>query len=226
MTTTSGAPGNPGSIDATTALLQAELPRLEEHQQTLEKDLAAVTERLESVRAALSALRALSLAPELQEAEQAAAAAVPAPVAEAAAPVAQDTTDVTVGTAAPAGRKAASGIKRKLPAAGPKKQGQTRPPAKKNTASKRVKAAKPAKAAPVEQSADDTSESAGGLTEQVIQILADAGDSPVRARDVAAKLGRDDSPGSINAVRSTLDRLVATSRAHRAGRGLYQSPGN
>ncbi|MFJ1600408.1 hypothetical protein [Streptomyces sp. NPDC088261] len=224
MTTTSGAPGNPGSIDATTALLQAELPRLEEHQQTLEKDLAAVTERLESVRAALSALRALSLAPELQEAEQAAAAAVPAAVS--AASVAQDTTDVTVGTAAPAGRKAASGIKRKLPAAGPKKQGQTRPPAKKNTASKRVKAAKPAKAAPVEQTADDTSESAGGLTEQVIQILADAGDSPVRARDVAAKLGRDDSPGAINAVRSTLDRLVATSRAHRAGRGLYQSPGN
>ncbi|MET9480106.1 hypothetical protein [Streptomyces sp. NPDC006638] len=224
MTTTSGAPGNPGSIDATTALLQAELPRLEEHQQTLEKDLAAVTERLESVRAALSALRALSLAPELQEAEQAAAAAVPAAVS--AASVAQDTSDVTVGTAAPAGRKAASGIKRKLPAAGPKKQGQTRPPAKKNTASKRVKAAKPAKAAPVEQTADDTSESAGGLTEQVIQILADAGDSPVRARDVAAKLGRDDSPGAINAVRSTLDRLVATSRAHRAGRGLYQSPGN
>ncbi|MFJ2652039.1 hypothetical protein ACIO1C_35635 [Streptomyces sp. NPDC087420] len=223
MTTTSGAPGNPGSIDATTALLQAELPRLEEHQQTLEKDLAAVTERLESVRAALSALRALSLAPDLQDAEQAAAAA---PVAETGPSVAQDTTDVAVETAAPAGRKAASGIKRKLPGAGPKKQGQTRPPAKKNTASKRVKAAKPAKAAPVEQTVDDTSESAGGLTEQVIQILTDAGDSPVRARDVAAKLGRDDSPGSINAVRSTLDRLVATSRAHRAGRGLYQSPGN
>ncbi|MYV51766.1 hypothetical protein GT042_04435, partial [Streptomyces sp. SID3212] len=91
MTTTSGTPGNPGSIDATTALLQAELPRLEEHQQTLEKDLAAVTERLESVRAALSALRALSLAPHLQEAER---TAVPAPVAEAAAPAAQDTTDL------------------------------------------------------------------------------------------------------------------------------------
>ncbi|MFF2521316.1 hypothetical protein [Streptomyces liangshanensis] len=220
---TTGTPGGPGSIDATTALLEAELPRLEEHQQTLEKDLAAVTERLESVRAALSALRALSLAPHLQEPEP--AAAVPATVTEAVAAVA-DTTDVAVGTAAPAGRKAASGIKRKLPAAGPKKQGQTRPPAKKNTASKRVKAVKPAKAAPAVTPADDTSDAAGGLTEQVIQILKDAGDSPVRARDVAAKLGRDDSPGSINAVRSTLDRLVATSRAHRAGRGLYQSPGN
>jgi hypothetical protein len=226
-TSAPGAPGNPGSIDATTALLQAELPRLEEHQQTLEKDLAAVTERLESVRAALSALRALSLAPELQEPEVAAETAGSASASEEDGPaVAQDSADVAVETAAPAGRKAASGLKRKLPAAGPKKQAQTRPPAKKNTASKRVKSAKPAKAAAAEQTRDEQSEAAGGLTEQVIQILTAAGDAPVRARDVAAKLGRDDSPGSINAVRSTLDRLVATSRAHRAGRGLYQSPGN
>lgn len=216
MTSASGTPGTPGSIDATTALLQAELPRLEEQQQTLEKDLAAVTERLESVRAALSALRTLSLVPNVSEP---AAAPAEAPVPAAA----QDAVDAAVETAAPAGRKAASGLKRKLPAATTKKQAQTRPPAKKNTASKRVKAAKPT---PAEKARTERDEPEGGLTEQVIQILEAAGDSPVRARDVAAKLGRDDSPGSINAVRSTLDRLVATSRAHRAGRGLYQSPGN
>ncbi|MFV2117481.1 hypothetical protein ACE14D_03170, partial [Streptomyces sp. Act-28] len=52
----------PGSIEATTALLRAELPRLEERQQALEKELASVTDRLESVRSALTALQALSAA--------------------------------------------------------------------------------------------------------------------------------------------------------------------
>ncbi|MGW2110944.1 hypothetical protein ACWCPL_30880, partial [Streptomyces sp. NPDC001948] len=51
------------TIDATTTLLEAELPRLEQHQQSLEKELATVTERLESVRTALTALRALSGTP-------------------------------------------------------------------------------------------------------------------------------------------------------------------
>ncbi|MFE7616681.1 hypothetical protein ACFU6N_13785, partial [Streptomyces sp. NPDC057496] len=71
---TNGRPGQKGdnmtsetstlvTIDATTALLEAELPRLEQHQQTLEKELSAVTGRLESVRTALTALRALSSAP-------------------------------------------------------------------------------------------------------------------------------------------------------------------
>jgi hypothetical protein len=45
----------------------------------------------------------------------------------------------------------------------------------------------------------------------------------VRARDVAAALGRDADSGSINAVRSTLDRLVASSRIQRVGRGLYRT---
>lgn len=60
----------------------------------------------------------------------------------------------------------------------------------------------------------------GRLTEQILEYVAAAG-TGVRARDVAAALGRDTDSGSINAVRSTLDRLVATSRVQRAGRGLY-----
>ncbi len=63
----------------------------------------------------------------------------------------------------------------------------------------------------------------GQLTEQIIEFFAHAGDSEVRARDVAAALGRDTDSGSINAVRSTLDRLVGTSRIRRAGRGLYRA---
>ncbi|MGY3244546.1 Fe2+ or Zn2+ uptake regulation protein [Streptomyces sp. TE4109] len=59
-----------------------------------------------------------------------------------------------------------------------------------------------------------------------MKVLAEAGNKPVRARDVTKALGRELTPNGINTVRSTLDRLVATSRAHRAGRGLYQAPAN
>ncbi|MFE2276474.1 hypothetical protein ACFXAE_04190 [Streptomyces sp. NPDC059454] len=40
---------------------------------------------------------------------------------------------------------------------------------------------------------------------------------------MAAALGRDTDSGTINAVRSTLDRLVGTSRIRRSGRGLYRA---
>lgn len=63
----------------------------------------------------------------------------------------------------------------------------------------------------------------GGLTEQVMAYFTKVGDVDVRARDVAAALDRDADSGSINAVRSTLDRLVASSRLQRAGRGLYRN---
>ncbi|MEW2044336.1 hypothetical protein [Streptomyces sp. NPDC005476] len=61
------------------------------------------------------------------------------------------------------------------------------------------------------------------LTEQILDYFAGAGDTDVRARDVAEALGRATDSGSINAVRSTLDRLVGTSRIRRAGRGLYRA---
>ncbi|WP_432033306.1 hypothetical protein [Streptomyces antibioticus] len=63
----------------------------------------------------------------------------------------------------------------------------------------------------------------GKLTEQIMRYFAQVGDAEVRARDVAAALGRDGDSGSINGVRSTLDRLVGTSRVERAGRGLYRA---
>ncbi|MDX2650240.1 hypothetical protein PV341_43160 [Streptomyces sp. PA03-1a] len=65
----------------------------------------------------------------------------------------------------------------------------------------------------------------GRLTEQILDYLATTGGSEVRAREVAAALGRDENAGSINAVRSTLDRLVGGSRVQRAGRGLYRAAG-
>lgn len=69
----------------------------------------------------------------------------------------------------------------------------------------------------------DADKQYGKLTEQVMAYFAEVGDADVRAREVAAALGRDADSGSINAVRSTLDRLVASSRIQRAGRGLYRT---
>ncbi|MER7818220.1 hypothetical protein [Streptomyces sp. NPDC096153] len=63
----------------------------------------------------------------------------------------------------------------------------------------------------------------GRLTEQILEYFATVGDADVRARDVAVALGRDTDSGTINAVRSTLDRLVGTSRLRRTGRGLYRT---
>ncbi|MFV2121252.1 hypothetical protein ACE14D_23560, partial [Streptomyces sp. Act-28] len=107
---------------------------------------------------------------------------------------------------------------------------EEKPSAKKAPQQKRTR--RSAKAAPVKRArttpakkatATTSGEAGGGLTELVLGALRESGSTPVRARDVNQALKRDDSPGSINAVRSTLDRLVATSRAHRAGRGLYQA---
>ncbi|MFE7431838.1 hypothetical protein ACIPH4_32520 [Streptomyces tendae] len=68
-----------------------------------------------------------------------------------------------------------------------------------------------------------TERSYGRLTEQILEYFAQVGDADVRARDVAVALGRATDSGSINAVRSTLDRLVGTSRVRRSGRGLYRA---
>ncbi|CAG6392059.1 hypothetical protein NMG29_31710 [Streptomyces cocklensis] len=88
-------------------------------------------------------------------------------------------------------------------------------------------------AAPVEEpslvaadgapSGDDEQRAYGRLTEQILEFFAGTGGADVRARDVASALGRDTDNGSINAVRSTLDRLVGTSRIRRSGRGLYRA---
>lgn len=69
----------------------------------------------------------------------------------------------------------------------------------------------------------DSAPKYGKLTEQILRYFAEVADTDVRARDVAAALGRDTDSGSINAVRSTLDRLVGTSRIRRVGRGLYRA---
>lgn len=113
----------------------------------------------------------------------------------------------------------------------PRTPAPTKPPAPVEQA-----AAPSATAADVADAADDNTATAGHtdlyadgvktygkLTEQILEYFAQAGNADVRARDVASALGRDTDSGSINAVRSTLDRLVGTSRVRRVGRGLYRA---
>ncbi|MDX2565252.1 hypothetical protein PV371_37240 [Streptomyces sp. TX20-6-3] len=199
------------SIDTTTAALQKELPALERLQQDLEKELASVSERVHSVRTALAALLALADTPAprtVQEAPESTAAEGEAAVETAVAQTPQDSAPV------PAPRPAKSRSTSRRKAAAPSSAGghKRRPAAK-----------KPRPTAVAQETAPALQESSG-LTEQVAAVLTQSPDSPMRARDVAAALSRDSSTSAINTVRSTLDRLVATSRASRAGRGLYQAP--
>jgi outer membrane biosynthesis protein TonB len=232
-----------GSITEATALLQAELPQLEEYQQTLEKELASVTERLESVRGALAALQALSATPipAPREAESVVATVLDSPPAVAQEPVSEPLpAEEPVAAPAPEEPAEQKEEQKAKPAARTAKAAGKRPAktaaAKQPQAKKAGKQAQAKKAAPAQDKKKAPAKSqdtaapalvdASGLTDQVVAVLTRNADTPLRARDVAQALGRDDSTGSINTVRSTLDRLVATSRAHRAGRGLYQAPRN
>lgn len=95
--------------------------------------------------------------------------------------------------------------------------------ARKQTAPRQAEPTRKEKPTPSARAEADEPRSYGALTEQILEYFAGVGNAEVRARDVAAALGRDTDSGSINAVRSTLDRLVGTSRVRRAGRGLYRA---
>ncbi|MFE6068088.1 hypothetical protein [Streptomyces sp. NPDC056525] len=192
-------------------MLQKELPQLEQLQQDLEKELAAVSERVLSVRAALTALLALADTPAprvVQEAEP-----EPATAESEAAVEASETVTPDESGSVPAPRKATTSRSTRQRKAAPQPRGRKERPSAK----------KPRVTAATQETPSET-QGSGGLTEQVAAVLTQSPDSPMRARDVAKALGRDSSTSAINTVRSTLDRLVATSRAARAGRGLYQAP--
>ncbi|MEU9048529.1 MULTISPECIES: type IV toxin-antitoxin system AbiEi family antitoxin domain-containing protein [unclassified Kitasatospora] len=60
----------------------------------------------------------------------------------------------------------------------------------------------------------------GATSESVLGVLAGA-QGPLRAREVIARLGIEESADNVNAVRTMLERLVKAGRAQRPGRGLY-----
>jgi hypothetical protein len=199
------------NIEITAESLQGDLARLEIQKQALERELAAVVAHHGSVQRALEALEALMVA----------AAQVPAAgtgrtaAAERGRPAApveppRDTPSPAPADAGTTTRAPQSPAKRRSPRKSPSPAG--------SSAGSRT---------PGPQADDhgdgDSDKKYGKLTEQIMEFFAGAGDADVRARDVAAALGRDEDSGSINAVRSTLDRLVGTSRVARTGRGLYRA---
>ncbi|MFG2359745.1 hypothetical protein [Streptomyces sp. NPDC048521] len=179
-------------IEITAESLQEDLTRLELQKRALERELAAVVAHLDTVQRALSVLEVVM-------------------AGSAGATAADDTVDT--------GGHRASGsvqVKADTPSAAPldTSAGATRAsrqPGNQQEAGKRTS-----------RPNAGTERTYGRLTEQVLDYFAQVGDTDVRARDVAAALGRATDSGSINAVRSTLDRLVGTSRIRRTGRGLYR----
>ncbi|MFD5424359.1 hypothetical protein [Streptomyces sp. NPDC127084] len=228
-----------GSVEATTALLRAELPQLEKQQEVLQAELAVVSERLESVRGALTALSVLSATnlprPRTTADENITPAAgqrsqKPDPgtvveqggqAAESAPAVAREAATEPSGTkSARKPRKATAGTAKRVTAKAVAKQTDGRRPSRKPVA---AKASKSNGASAPEPSVQRAAVDGSGLTDQVLAVLGRRAGTALRARDVAQEIGRADSAGNINTVRSTLDRLVATSRVHRAGRGLYEA---
>lgn len=51
-------------------------------------------------------------------------------------------------------------------------------------------------------------------------------EGPLRAGEINQVLGRPESAGSRESVRSGLDRLVSADQAERRGRGLYEAAAN
>ncbi|MCX4706394.1 hypothetical protein [Streptomyces sp. NBC_01373] len=188
------------NIEITAESLQEDLARLEVQKQALERELAAVVAHLGSVQRALSALEVLMLG-------SSAPADTAGPVADVAgtgqrqtAETAKSQTDVAASVSAGVVSKA---------------EPRVRQPKSRQGAGKRASRGSRAEA--------EQQRSYGRLTEQILDYFAEVGETDVRARDVAAALDRDTDSGSINAVRSTLDRLVGTSRIRRTGRGLYRA---
>ncbi|MBT2409015.1 hypothetical protein J7I94_00320 [Streptomyces sp. ISL-12] len=190
-------------IENTAESLQEDLARLEIQRQALERELAAVTAHLDSVQRALAALQALlpGTSP----------SAVPAPAAVPAPPV----DPAPEAAAEDAGGRSAAGPADSGPVPAPEPAATPSPAATAATASSASASAFSASA--------EAGKSYGKLTEQILAYFAENAGTDVRARDVASALGRDTDSGSINAVRSTLDRLVGSSRVRRVGRGLYRA---
>ncbi|MFG3142744.1 hypothetical protein ACGFZA_41885 [Streptomyces sp. NPDC048211] len=188
------------NVDITAESLQEDLVRLAVQKQALERELAAVVAHLTSVERAFSALQFL-MAP--------GAATAPGPVGTSRGGARDSVAPKSVlPPSVPVGSSAGTALR-----AHPRRQG---------TASDSPANGPGDGALPESRPGSGGRRTYGRLTEEILDYLAEVGEVDVRARDVAAVLGRDADSGSINAVRSTLDRLVGASRIRRTGRGLYR----
>ncbi|MDI5968899.1 prephenate dehydrogenase [Streptomyces sp. SL13] len=230
MATTTGAHND---IASTIKALEAELPQLEDHQGELEKNLAAVTERLAAVRVALTSLKALDGAPaplSRPAAQQQEEAPETVPAAQPQAAPAEARTPKPKAEAVPAPRrtgesKSRQGTKTPKPAVGRKKTRATATTAVESgddqAAQKPAGAGRTAKKAPAEAAPAKRTRTPG-LSLSIVAVLTKAG-KPLRAGEVNEILGRDKSNGNVNSVRTALERLVVNQDIQRVGRGLYEA---
>ncbi|MEU1631108.1 hypothetical protein ABZ746_38890 [Streptomyces sp. NPDC020096] len=216
--------GTYSGIASTITVLEAELPQLEDQQRELEKTLADVTQRLDVVRTALTSLKALAGAPapltrqaDLLSEEMLDVAPTTQPL-----PAIEETTLSSEPEAVPAPRRASDakvrrGVKSSTVAAGRKAARETAKPKQREgrASRKATAAAKPAKAAPAKRTRTP------GLSKSIVAVLAKS-KKPLRAGEVNEVLGRENTNGSVNSVRTALERLVANRDIQRVGRGLYR----
>jgi hypothetical protein len=185
--------------------------------------LNAASERLDAARGALASLRSLAGAAFLQQAPVSGITAGAADVEKRSASKAVRGRTRTSKGAKPAtvptaeGTKAARAVEKTV-----KKSGATKPaPVKAKTPAR-----SPRRAAAVEAKvvASVPAPRASGVSEAIVAHLAAAA-GPVKVREVAGVLGRADTAAGMNTVRTSLERLVKSSRVRRVGRGLYQVAG-
>jgi hypothetical protein len=90
------------------------------------------------------------------------------------------------------------------------------------TASAKTASAKATSAkATSEKTASEKQVRTPGLSQSIVAVLAKS-KSPLRAGEVNQALGRENTNGSVNSVRTALERLTANRDVRRVGRGLYQ----
>ncbi|MFH9355730.1 type IV toxin-antitoxin system AbiEi family antitoxin domain-containing protein [Kitasatospora sp. NPDC017646] len=232
----------------TIAQLEAELTGIEARRRRLEDELTGAVARENAVRGATEGLRALAGLVASQDTAlvggvraeadaivgdrpeqlvaEAEAEAAPERDREPAEKTTMGTDTVTKAAKKAAGKKAAA--KKATPAKKTvvkKTTDGARPPAGK-------KAAAAKGAGPVRTGAEpstETNETAapapgrratGATADSVLGVLAGA-QGPLRAREVTARLGIEESADNVNAVRTMLERLAKAGRAQRPGRGLY-----
>jgi hypothetical protein len=217
--------GTHNGIASTITDLEAELPQLEDRQQALEKDLATVTERLAALRAAVTSLKALAGAPAPLPEPSAVQSEEESEVASIAElqPLPEETTTPAPKTEAVPSPRRADGVKTARrtkssePAVGRKKTRTATTKHQEGRAARKATGSGPAgKDVQVKRTRTP------GLSQSIVAVLADA-KKPLRAGEVNEILGREKTNGSVNSVRTALERLVANRDIERVGRGLYDA---
>ncbi|MFF7633071.1 hypothetical protein ACFZB9_07940 [Kitasatospora sp. NPDC008050] len=212
-------------VEATITLLNREVPLLEKERRRLEAELNSASERLDAARTALESLRSLADAAFVQQAPAAKKSAVVADADKQPAPKAARTR-TGASKAATAPKPAAAPKAEVVKAARATEKAAKKPRAQKPAP---VKAKAPARATRKTAAAAAPAPVASasrvpGVSEAIVAHLTAAA-GPVKVREVAGALGRADTAAGMNTVRTSLERLVKSSRVQRVGRGTYQVAG-